>query len=133
MYEFLYKEARKVRNWAEGHKNASSDLEGWCAICSFELFRNLQLYDLNPKFVYIEHGTVDGHCFVICNNYLIDITATQFNVNEKINVIKLNKVDSSIWFWNYKKSERKIRSIKELIKFFKTWDNEVKPFCLRNY
>jgi hypothetical protein len=103
MFTTLIKEANEVRKWALHQKNAPVDLFGWCAICSFELFKTYKKKNLKPVFNIVESPNNGDHCFITCCNYLIDVTATQFEVKDVVNIIEIDKV-SKKWFWNLKKS-----------------------------
>ena len=85
---------KETRNWAEieGHKiGFPEDLMGMCAIVSKKLFNQLKKNGYKVKIVYNPR-----HCFVILNNRIIDLTATQFGkYYPKIHIIKLKKYQSA--------------------------------------
>lgn len=67
--------ALKAREWAEGNRgHCPPSLEMMCARASGELFKKLKRAGYKPELVFIEF-----HCFVVCEGYIIDITATQYN------------------------------------------------------
>lgn len=90
-------------------KAQDNDLDGYCAICSFHIWKLLSKLGHKPKFALIKE-IYSSHCYVICQDYLIDITARQFGKKyPKICVRKHNK--NGPWFWSNKKT--KIASTKE--------------------
>lgn len=68
--------ALKARQWAEDNKPSfiNRNLEMMCARASGELFKKLKRAGFKPVLVF-----EDCHCYVVCNRYIIDITATQYN------------------------------------------------------
>jgi hypothetical protein len=74
--------ARKARRWAERLEEKECeeydcfprDLGGYCVIASIYLYKLLRDAGLNPRVIFNE-----DHAFVVCQGYLIDVTATQFN------------------------------------------------------
>lgn len=62
-----------------------SDWCGACAICSWQLTRVLKKFGYNAEFVvgeFIEYNYPADHAFVIVDNKIIDITATQFGLQK---------------------------------------------------
>ena len=77
----LVKIATKVRDWAEGW-NAErdlfgNDLCGMCAIASGRLHDVLTTHGFEPLIV-VSEKSGGCHCFILCDGYIVDITATQF-------------------------------------------------------
>lgn len=71
--------ASNTRKWAEKyrtqeHQDFGSDLAGMCGIAAYELFKRLDKAGLKPKYCF-----GDGHAFVKCDGYIVDVTATQFD------------------------------------------------------
>lgn len=56
-------------------------LVGWCAKASLLLFKTLQRCGFTPKLKVWQSGEL-GHCYVECDNYIIDVTASQFGGQE---------------------------------------------------
>lgn len=74
-----YLVALETREWAEKYHKQSPDkywpgLGGMCAIASARLFKDLKKLKLNPQ---IHLGS--NHCFVVVDDHVIDVTATQFS------------------------------------------------------
>lgn len=69
--------AKRVRHWteqkAERAKFNAHNLCGWCAISAAHLFRELKNNGINAELHY-----APGHCFVVVDDYVVDVTATQF-------------------------------------------------------
>lgn len=67
------------------------NLKGACAITSYVLFLSLKRNGYRPKFVIGRYLGMD-HCWIECNQSIIDLTATQFNLFDKVNVFKTNDI-----------------------------------------
>lgn len=68
--------ATRVRGWTERFAKRSyfpRDLAGACAWGSAVLHHHLQRVGVSSKIAYN-----DGHCFVLVNSHIVDVTATQF-------------------------------------------------------
>lgn len=95
--------AENVRNWteikAERAKYNPHDLCGWCAISAAQLFRELRKESINAELHY-----VSGHCFVVVDDYIVDVTATQFAEfkDKKINIIHTKEAEQH-WFYTAEK------------------------------
>lgn len=79
------------------------DLTGLCAIGSKLLFVKLQEYGIKSYFI-VNRKDEWGHVYLICNNYILDITATQFSM-PKLFIQDKNKVlldYRKFWFYKYK-------------------------------
>jgi len=94
--------AYRVRRWVEfnciklgGH---SPCLEGLCAIASAELWRRLRKDGIRAKLGHAQ-DEYEHHVFVIVDDHIIDITATQFNANcAKVEVRPVNHLLHP-WYW----------------------------------
>ena len=74
--------ARNVRKWAEKYAKENHyprDLCGMCAIAAGEMWRRLKGRGANPILCIALYDPPFAHCFVECNGYLIDVTATQYD------------------------------------------------------
>ena len=74
--------AREIRQWAELRRPRRWDpnLGGMCAIAARELFRRLKIAGFKPVIVYTK-----DHAFIRIRNYIVDVTATQFNTQWILN------------------------------------------------
>lgn len=65
------------------------DLTGLCAIASNHLYLQFKKHNIKSKFVkgYYKNNS---HCWVEVDDKIIDITATQFNVKQKIFITNKN-------------------------------------------
>lgn len=73
--------ATQTRRWAMRNRQRAkvpSTLMGMCAIAAGELWSRLTKAGIQSK-IAIRNVMCEGHCFVIVGEYLVDITATQFN------------------------------------------------------
>jgi hypothetical protein len=78
--------ARAVRSWAEERADSaeipSTDLCGWCAIASAQLFRVFERNGIRSEILMWEEipgGRGNCHVFLTVGNHIVDITATQFD------------------------------------------------------
>lgn len=96
--------ALDVRKWAEQYAKRhhyDSDLCGLCAISSARLSYKLEKAGIPHK---IAHN--DSHAFVVCNGYIIDVTATQFGCRSKVVVRKPPKPheEDALSWWHQKRT-----------------------------
>lgn len=116
----LYRLLQLVRKWCVSNNKHirpngfDSDLTGMCCIASAKLFETLVQSGYNPTLAMAEHDDDSAHCFIICDDYVLDITATQFGM-APIETIH-EKIASEYWFWNPKVL---FYSVDELIKYQK--------------
>lgn len=78
--------ADNIRNDILAFRKACADefgysLECFCAICSYALWKYLRKKKIASKFVLGDYRGYD-HCFLIIEDYVVDITATQFGLSE---------------------------------------------------
>ena len=65
------------------------NLTGACALSSYILFLCLKRNGYKTRFV-IGKCFGDNHCWVELNQSIIDLTATQFNLFDKVHITKIN-------------------------------------------
>jgi hypothetical protein len=74
--------ANGTRTWVEAKAFRSDynpdDLQGWCAIASAELQRRLNIEGIEAKIHMWVSSWQECHCFVVVEDHVIDVTATQF-------------------------------------------------------
>lgn len=91
--------ATKVRQWTEDRASRANfnmgDLCGWCAIASAQLQREF----IKNKIVSEIHYNT-RHCFVVVDDYVVDVTATQFSDFKKFPVLIIHskEVESEIFY-----------------------------------
>src|ERR1017187_1124461 len=56
----------------------ADDLEGWCAIASCELYKRLKADGITAVIHMWVSEWGECHCFCVVEDYVVDITATQF-------------------------------------------------------
>ena len=92
--------AKRVRAWTEAKAERANynphNLCGWCAISAAHLFRELSKADIAAEIHY-----VPGHCFVVVDDYIVDVTATQFQAYENTEVVIAHTKEVE-HFWYYK-------------------------------
>lgn len=94
----LYLIAASCRTWAEEFANETddfgSDLNGMCAIASTKVFTELKKKGYNPR-IHLWAGDSCAHCFVVVDDYIVDITATQFWGHRDQKVVVLHEKEAS--------------------------------------
>jgi hypothetical protein len=96
--------AKKVREWTERRANRANynqhNLCGWCAISAAQLFRELRREGIPAEIHY-----VSGHCFVVVDDYVVDVTATQFMKFEGVEInILHHKEAQEYWYYETEKT-----------------------------
>lgn len=117
--------AKDVRTWCEKvalKHNFDNDLGGFCGVASGALFLKLKESGFSAQII-----ESDCHAFVIHNNYLIDVTATQFR-KRKICIRKVSGVKENFW-----KIEIVHNSIKTFILSQKNWPEENRFIKYKKY
>jgi len=127
--DIFREEATSVRQWAVEQTNDWS-LSCWCAICSYWIFKRLQGRKLNPIFAIIDEKVDDCHCFVVCNGYLIDCTATQFGCKDEVVIKKVEEADKK--YWNFQKA-KKCKTESEIALEMSIWPEYQNPFMCDKY
>ena len=72
--------AHQVRTWAENEADRArraDSLVGYCAIASAELHKRLQKANIESE-IHIYNGDNLSHVFLCVEDYVVDVTATQF-------------------------------------------------------
>lgn len=107
--------AQRVRNWcqekAEWSEYNADDLNGWCAIAAAQLHRELAKRDIKSDIhMYDQYG--DCHVFVVVDDHVIDVTATQFREFRHKPVVLLHQKEAD----NYRfyRSDRVFNSVQAL-------------------
>lgn len=123
--ELIGIEAEKVRKWALkliGDNN--NNLMGWCLTCSYLIFKRLSKFGLKPQICSICRGP-GSHAFIYCDGYIVDVTATQFKVKEKI-IIRKNEGKHKLYFWDLRNANI-CSDIKKLDDHLKMWHYSCRP------
>lgn len=92
--------ASKTRAWVETEAkhdmfNAES-LCGWCAIASAELHKQLLANGITAAIHVWDDKWVGCHCFCVVEDYVVDITATQFSQfkNDKVVIMHIKEAEA---------------------------------------
>lgn len=96
--------AEEVRHWADelarkrGYEEYF-DLNGFCAIASAELFKRLKENGIRAE-LHLATGNMGSHVYVVCEDHVIDVTATQFIEfrNRYIVIVHTKEVEEH-WFY----------------------------------
>ena len=92
-------------------KHERGDLSGWCAIASMKISRKLKKAGIPHKLHIAVENYCERHVFVTVNDYLIDVTATQFGIRKSVVVRQFSKAQE-YEFWRSKHSFDDINSLK---------------------
>jgi hypothetical protein len=77
-----------------------ADLRGACAIASATLFKVLKDAKYSPEFYCGESFASGGHCWIVVDNFIVDITATQFGKkNKRVSIVPINN-DRKHYSWD---------------------------------
>jgi hypothetical protein len=96
--------ATDVRYWAEAQAEGSymqGDLNGMCARASAELWRALVRFGFKPE-IHLWVCPFDqetAHVFVVVDDHVVDITATQFSMMRNQLVFIAHKREAERWDW----------------------------------
>ena len=117
----IYSIADTTRKWAENYAKSNgfdSNLCGLCAISSAKLFTSLKKEGYSPE-IRLHDGST-SHVFVVVNDHIVDITASQFGMKSieivhecEVGVYDYNSDDSK-YYWYHTDV---LTSVKNLIKF----------------
>ena len=82
--------ASDTRFWVQAKAYRSNynpgSLLGWCAIASAELHNRLTMEGI-PAEIHMWVGEMYCHCFCVVNNFVVDVTASQFDVFQNDDVV----------------------------------------------
>lgn len=120
-----------VRKWVENiYCIDPEDMQGACCIASYTLYRILKAKGYNCNFIMaMDKDDYEGHCYVEYENYVLDLTPKQFNIElPDILVIKKEKYIECI-----PKLDKYVRVVsgKRAIGQFKEWTKEQNPLTYR--
>ena len=90
--------AKQVRDWVQEKADRSNynpcDLTGWCAIAAAELHRRLKKANIDSEIRL--HSEFPCHAFNVVDDYIVDVTATQFHEfkNEQIVILHSKEAEA---------------------------------------
>jgi hypothetical protein len=95
--------AKHVRQWTQDKANRTRynphNLCGWCAISAAHLFRELRRKNIDVELHYVRN-----HCFTVVDDYVVDVTATQFVDFEDVEINILHYKEAQEYrFYNTEK------------------------------
>jgi hypothetical protein len=97
--EYAKSLARDVRDWAENlayDETLKNDLLGWCAIASAELSRRLTQHGIDSE-IHISENENGSHAFILVDDYVVDVTATQFTEFSHQPIVVLHHREAEIY------------------------------------
>lgn len=102
MIEELKKHATVARRWAMRNRDkyySYDNLMGMCAIASGYLHKRLQAKGIESVLCYN-----DGHCFVRVDDYIVDVTATQFGDYKPVEIFPVHEAtERNKYCWKIEK------------------------------
>jgi len=107
--------ATDVRYWAEGRaSNDCENLRGWCARASAELFKQLTMEGIKAEIHAWTCGVTDAaHVFVVVEDHVVDVTATQFWQFSESPVVVLHQREAEAH--EFYQTVASIKSVQELL------------------
>lgn len=116
-----------VRTWAEKTQEHAGywhdDMQGLCAICSYVLFKRLRKHGYKPVLV-----VAWCHAYVELENYILDVTATQFSKHWK-KVVITPKTDRRVQdAYYYMDVISKTTNLNQARTFFAGWSYQQNPY-----
>ena len=111
--------ATDVRYWAESYaedNNMHRDLCGMCAIASAQLFFKLQAEGFSPviRIWYCHKRKTDAHVFLMVEDYVLDITATQYPVFSNHLIVFMHEAEAQVHeFYNHVREYKTVRGLVE--------------------
>jgi hypothetical protein len=103
-YHLIRSISLQVRQWCEDRdqleKHPTNNLGGWCAICSAHLWRELQRKGIQAV-IGITQKQWYSHCYVVVDDHVIDVTASQFKQFRDVSIVILHEREAAIYeFYN---------------------------------
>ena len=123
----LYQIAKACREWAEKFAKKTDDypknLCGMCAIASAKVFIELKNKGYRPE-LRLWMGEWGGHCFVVVDDHIVDITATQFPDFSDSKVLVIHEREADMF--EFYKTTKVFETVKQLQKHQKNtkWPTE---------
>lgn len=119
----------EVREWAEALQRKHAyrfprlDLANMCSVCALRLFIRLQREGYAP--VYAQSHC---HAFVLCNDLVLDVTATQFGLGLG-QICILPEIESKEYdFWEVETTSKHLNTVLHIVKQWPSWDRYIAPF-----
>lgn len=92
--------ATDVREWVQARADrtdyGADSLCGWCAIASAELSKRLISAGIDCTICLSRVASRGYHCFVMIDDYVLDVTATQFREYEREPVVFLHSKEAEV-------------------------------------
>jgi hypothetical protein len=114
--EFLRGMAQEVRCWAEDEDlrwGERPGLQGLCGIASGEFSRRLVKEGIDHEICMASDDDIGSHVFVIIDDFIYDVTATQFPEYKDQKVLIIHSREAEInWYhqpWEYFKTSKELR------------------------
>lgn len=98
-----------ARRW-DGESNL--DLCGWCAIASARLHKELKKSDIDSTICMYE-GVDGSHVFLLVDDHVVDITATQFHQHRKTPVLIMHEREAEMY--EHYQISKTFTTVKQLI------------------
>lgn len=107
--------AQDVREWAETlDGERMSQLCGYCAIASAELHKRLEIAGIKSE-IHVSDDGASAHVFLVAEDYVVDVTATQFPEFSWLPVVLLHEREAQAhWFYE---TQAKFATVAELCRY----------------
>jgi len=105
--------------WARGGYG-QSDLGGFCALATIELYRQLKGAGHCPRICLARDDDFNYHCFVLLDGKVVDVTASQFGHQ----AVVVRKPAVRLWYWRPFKVYKTLAGFKSRLRA-DDWDCEV--------
>lgn len=92
--------AHRVRKWVE-HKDSrlvvpTKNMCGWCAITAGKMYVELDKVGI-PSYLATSHSEWGSHVFNIVDEYILDVTATQYPEFRNTKVVLLHEREAAVY------------------------------------
>jgi hypothetical protein len=105
--------ASTVRSWAEQRAarlgdSTPSELDCYCGIASTKMSLMLNEVHIGHR-IALSQCSYGSHAFVLVNNYIVDVTATQFGEEDRI-FVRHSRHPSLNWYHRFNRTFKSARS-----------------------
>jgi hypothetical protein len=112
--------ASQVRQWCEERdqleREPTNHLGGWCAIASAHLWRELRRKGIEAV-IGITQREWYSHCYVIVEDHIVDVTATQFKEFRDLAIVVLHEREAATYdFYNTTETFSDARALRQFQK-----------------
>lgn len=96
--------AKRARAWAQAEAGPHHNLCGWCAKASARLYAELSAHGIKPAICMTNTENQGSHVFLLLDDHVVDVTATQFQEFENKPVVIMHSKEAEQHYF-YQPSE----------------------------